>query len=1641
MIKIKCDLPEYLVESNLPSALRVEDDKYVFVHQKKIILSSDESIQIGLNWEYVIYFDDSTLLQLLMVQHTLMKHSIIVTHFDKPMFKCNPYVLRQLGAIGYIKQWVSNHFGSSDIEVDLFSRINTLGDIGPLAFQHELLPIVTCLSERELLRGNPEDQLIKSFEEDCGVSEFIGYGDSAIKIRPLVASGEFKSLIIGQTRKNVVDHAKGCSLALSVARILKLSEYLESWNIDDKRWSQNTDSLILKCLPNLSKDTLILDMTTIDNGPGIISTLGDIWIQKHVMRLTEAYKRVISRGSKDCLKEFQVIEFSLDEEGSSKKYRSSEDPGLNRIRKIVERDKGILEITSGIHRVTHEKMETPNCMKVIRPLNTGTMVRIIVPLLEENAQKDIFKHPKTNYAIRAADRYTLLEEIDSPFNIFPSLHNLWSETYNDKSFHGRELITNQIDKMVSKIFEKIEKKITNDLVIILNWGELPWEDHLASLFLEKLYDNITNRNLTCPPIIHINVPKGLLMNCRNALGKYSSELKLPTLILLEEKNRWCWIGLSVPTRECLIKTKSFQQTTYRITGEHESPDEQYLKYVFDSFLLGKSKEKVPRQGYGFEVWNMACEYLRSSKLFEELTIKSPVNGEETQTGRFKPLFNFEALKSIVAKTFNSKLRGALESDSCKFPIRKNLSKSKKNNMVKLPNGLYVDTYYRCDGLLDYIPEKRTLTNVIEKIDEQNKFKEELTAHLIEIAKEIESMTPGRFDFVVSCTSPTHWFVHQIADGLSDTLHSCGHFVAKRHSSFPHEFKAFRTKENSKALIFTDVISKGYVVRAMVKQLVARKVRIGGVLALLDTTHDDDLENFNEALFQDTMIVALVHKEIKKHLRGDLGWRIDPETLEPVEITKSLGWKESLAGVGALGFSGEEVEKLFLNYGVLRHEHSKHGTHHSMFVCDVKKLFSQPDIRIKLGARLRLYFKRNKIKLIIYPNHSNAYILANMLREICKSDLEFPIIQAALCRYSYNERCYILTPSVHKYTADRIAILDDGFVSGKTMRSLCTAVLNKYPKVKEVHNLAFINEMNPPKTRYWEALAANKPIGTYKLRRNSNSYLFPKLHFSSFISFPHPSYTQENCPWCRKQKDFKTYAKDEERTFLEREFYFTWANEVKLRDVYHDAITNKEGSSLYRNTIQFRTKNKDVIEKYKFEVLLHSEFEINSLINKLMSAPMNTEVMIHSLKALLHIRDTALNKSQKNKVWGKLREILSDPKTKINNRLAVLKAIIWEQVDPPSFTDFRDILRSCINYIEEPLVFGAVLAFSRLARSSPYGKISWEEEKIRDLIVEMKDGTDNKDILKSLEELKFLLLNEPFFGVNSSVLLIKDVLYNRGSHSDTKEDITHFIKLIKSLNKLSNINKKSLNKLSNISMWVIEPFINIEKAARIIQSFSDSYSQKEWALKLDSASEQLDRIRTLFYIDQNTSQEEIKKAISFAFHASQNLKTSWFDNEKGYARELIEPFFNYALETIKMAIENIEKKDDIITDIIEYEYSQFKTQEGQKIQFLCDTKVFYQAVENIILNVRQYSIPWAIKEDKKIKLFFGYRQNKNEKEKNMVTFIASDNGPGVPNEKGLFVGNGKHAEIKPQIEKYQGEYKVFSPTTGGTTVEIKLYSRK
>jgi orotate phosphoribosyltransferase len=835
---------------------------------------------------------------------------------------------------------------------------------------------------------------------------------------------------------------------------------------------------------------------------------------------------------------------------------------------------------------------------------------------------------------------------------------------------------------------------------------------------------------------------------------------------------------------------------------------------------------------------------------------------------------------------------------------------------------------------------------------------------------------------------------------------------------------------------------------MISTLQSRGLTVGGLIALVDTRTPEELAAWRNRsdptdLLDSSNQVVLVHAPVMKRQRGKARWRIDPETPEPQEVTAEQEWTGTLSGAGAVALPGRVVARWLVDFAALRHKHYTHGGHHSEFVCDLKRLFHRPEVRTAVAGRLNLYVRQNSIDLIVYANHSNAYLLVDMIREACGSERAMPAVHVALCRHARGERTYVIPRSTQVGNPKRILLLDDGIVTGATMRSIIAGVLSTYPHAKEIHAIVFSNEMASAQTKYWTAVGASSHLALRGFAGRRSAFLSPKFHFSSFLSLPHPAYLEQDCPLCRRQREFERYANDADRTTWEQEFYRAWAADLVPRDIDHDTdeVAGAEAVAYTGITRSHVEKSRAALVIAQFDILLQKDLPLSDLIaaaSRRHDIP--THVTIHCLRSLLHLGPAVLGTNEHRAVWEQLLAVIREPSTDRRHRLLALKAFIWEQFDPPSVSDFMDLLRTCATHLGDSPLLGGLMAFGRLSFAPAHRMPPSQREDVSRAIDQARSAlaTADADAQIGLSVVNDWLVRAGSAALGPSVVRLKTALLPRRGHSNVRNDLETLSQYLSELPRQRGQDNLLARRIRFVTTCLVQHFIDLDKAGRVVAPHDPSQSTESWDRSLDEAYERLGDLRCLMGSDVTADPMPSRDLAYRAGAALAQLKSVWFSSQQGYARRLLRPFFQPLLPAIEDAINRgrEEYARQFPTHNVFHDTSALGTPEGASIEVLIQPTLLADTLHNIVSNVWKDVVPWCISQKREPRVKWTYRTAHG-----VLTLVVTDNGPGLPTDFDILRGPGGHARLRPQVMEYDGMYLVRQAPSGGTEVQLALYSRR
>jgi len=1615
-------------------------------------LDSREGTRIHLDWSKVLFFDDAALLELLLGCHHLLGKGVSISHFGPSRTRGKArkrskraqapfpdHVYRQLIAVGYFRLWMSDVFGASENEILRLSSMSPLTSLGPLPSQQQVLPIVCCHDEYSVSESSSEEATIRQYEDAIAAEGFVESAEELHGKSQLVVSGEFGYLVLRQTRDNVVEHASlnGGGLALSTARIFTKAGFEQAWGLSYEELQERTVKAGVRTfLDRLDEHTPILDMVTADNGRGISASLGKTWY-KHTLERSEAWDYVNSIADGTWSEEARIIEFAIHEDGTRKTedWRSKETSGLDNIDRLIEEHAGYLEITSGISRILHTHRHRPHYSRAYSVQESGTLVRTIFPLLMRCEAEG----PRRSR--RAAARALLSYSSDAPPSIATtSLREVWDDLRREFD-RGEDRIPHldSNPRVVERLVKRLNSHDEKVRLALVDWAELQWTDHQYSLFLETVLREIRSDRVHLP-IVFVNVPEEILVLAPRASSLFSDQPRVPICLFMEDGVRRHWLGLSEPTFAPLIDT--FIDPSRRrlgINGEMESEADQFLRCVFDAILSGEQKPSTLKRFTDPSVVAETIRLLDSCPLFEESTIRTGT-GEELPTRQYYPIVPLEAIEGEIAKTFTRQLQVALQSEACAFPPRPTGRARGKNESVVLPSGRVVDRYYHSDGLLDF-PASSAAVDPDAGPWPQVAFRRRLAEHLVDLAREIESRASNRFDLVISCTSPTHWFVHQIADGLSGNGRTVGHLVARSRADFRQELAERGFKRGANALVFTDVISSGRSARTMIQAAKESGLVTSGFIALADCrsqeekTHDTDTSDPQRGVPVESRVVLVQNLPAMQVSDRKPQWRVDPETLEPIPLSASKeSWEAAFGGTGELAEDGEEVVRWLTFFSALRFGHLEHGGRDSTFLCDVRRLFQHQEVRNTVGARLRYYVLRHGIDLIVYPNHSNAYMMVEMFRGFYPAGIGGPRIQMALCRTRDGERNYVLPLGTTELERGNVLILDDGAGSGATIRSLITAAMRRFDHVASIHIVVFSNELPSGHRAFWETMSGEAWKRRSKSRRRQRTPQEIHLRFSSFMTLPLRSFPSKMCPICAKYRSLKREANDRTRSFFERDFLDSWRITLERSDLYHDPDGNPTDLSREsRSALKaLGRETHEALQLARFEIALQSNSSNERLLIEACSSKASARVQIGRLESLLLARQHYLSAEETNRARQKLLDLLAEPSRSLLDRLAILQALITERVTGCSLQEFEQVLGAAVHELAEPLILGGILRFARQSATKGSNTPDWDRDELRNAFESVSSITSDPSVLTHLQVLSSWLEGSRGQSIGACARYLREAILDREAHSGPRSAIRELYETLESAEKHHEHPQESMERLRRTIPPVLDLMQGMEGAASTLLPSTGEIVRSDDIARIQHQRTRLERL--WHELNQDSHGATWKDSLSKRRTDLAGFEGTWLD---GHVRTLIQPFWQPIAAALQDAIERADEvklKDYPLRKVNHTFTPSLKTMTD--VDVLLDSPLLSDTLQNMAANIRKHVIP-EIKDGQEVEANW---QLSVQRKRLRITLCNS--GPIMAENPDYFHEDGGNQKVRRRIKDFGGRYSVKTdPESGRCRAELEVFCRR
>jgi len=998
--------------------------------------------------------------------------------------------------------------------------------------------------------------------------------------------------MLQQLRRNVREHVRSeetPAIGLAIVRVWTGRSLSDEWGLTEdaqhellRAWDREPVPTILH---NLGAECGILQVSVVDDGQGIPKTLEEVH-RKLCSGLGQGglFPERLHYSKPDFEKRFaepaswsdanaRLIAFATDELGTSKHDRAPEVKGLqylsgeSAIKKggalLIESDGSLVSYFTREHPYGQPGQGQPRWCQV-----GGAGVCLAVPMSPVESIRDTRPTPAFGVSPYSGSGAP-------PFKIREHLGKSTPEDVQACAVAVLKEIT----------LQETEDDVTNlrkKGLLVIDWGELLDSKRTFHSLLVDIAQGLAALSPRCMrPFVFANLPKGLCGMLETAIKKYSTEDNpTPVYTFTAEQKEPFWLGLdgdnSIPAE---LRAQVNVDLRRKLNDDRENRTEGYYRSCLTK-LLDQGKPIAPSDDsvldcvrpQSRQLIQRSASFTRLKALISRCALfreeERPVYADNVFTGRFQPVFRREEIEAEVRTLFLDEFREVFtKSPVCFIP-------PSPTDGVKLPHSSrVVRRYFRSDALVD------------------DPIAEELTQELTTIALGLASQMPnGRIDWVVSCTSPLHWFVHRIVDGLSENHMNCSHHVFPSYEAIPTSLEGISMRSGETVLAFTDVIASGQTAYRMAKLLVDQfGVRMAGLVALADIRVPEDRKQIHLDEIYDGRIVSLYTDA--EPARPDLKptYYVHPETVVP-KVAESAPaddfFERNFMGAGPLverhAYFGNVKRTLDLitKLDALRLGHFQHGSHHSEIFVDVEKIFACREYRELIVTALFRYILAYDVRLVIYPSHSSAYVIVDELKQrfsLDDSSVEFLMAcrtftgaqgtSYALTRFSPHSDPgapavptslgYPLTrfsshsnPGWRKYSNGPVLILDDAVCSGETIKSIIAElarIANNYYSDRKssprpdaaaskfsIHVVAFLNRLPRGTRDFWGGLA---------------QVTGERVRFSSFFSMPLPAYSADMCPQCRLLKRIEHALDTTTYSFYAKEFMSWWKSAAAL--VYSD----------------------------------------------------------------------------------------------------------------------------------------------------------------------------------------------------------------------------------------------------------------------------------------------------------------------------------------------------------------------------------------------------------------------------------------------------------------------------------------------------------
>lgn len=1176
MIENIIKLPKFVLDAEIAKALK----------ETNLQVPENVSIRFIFDWSEVVFFDDYALLKLIFIQRNLRLQGCRVVNkgFRSIIPRPNRQaLLRQLWAVGWPELTASGHLiGDDKLKLVLEDDVQLL-ESNPISVSSiskavpAVIPMLCCHNSKHYIKGSREEKQLDSFVRGC-----LNPSGAEPVTWDLVENRTFRHLIVDQLRRNVHEHAGakvGNAIGLAIVRIWRMSSLEVEWELTSKdkqdlltHYKKQPVGAIYN---QLTLQNAILQIAVVDDGDGIPRGLAGVH-QKYVVETEQgelfATERILYKDQ-GLNQRFQapafwpdakarLIAFATDVLGTSKADRAPEVKGLHYLREqavILRKGAAFIE-SDGACIASFDKNKPygePANMNQAWCNIGGTGVSIAVPMYQVKASID---------SCQWTPFYAFSNHVGGDLK---TVHFRIKDHLSDK-YEENEMLQ-CVGKIVLQIkLDEIDEDISTlrkKGLLLVDWGGLPESKrifHQLFFHLEKAL-SVVDAWQQCP-FVFVNLPKGLCALLETSLNIFSKFGKaLPICCFTAESREPFWLGLDTQNSaldKLILRSVDGQAVRKRTLADKlEKGTEALFRDCLTNLLLSHARNAmflndplvlkcVAKENKELVVKNQAFTYLeslarRTSLL--RLEKERSRNKETAYTGRYQPVFALGEIEAHIRTLFLNKFREVFTAPPVCFT-----PKNERHGVRLLHGTRVVRRYFRSDALVD--------SNIAMELVQ------ELTSAALGIAK---SMPSGRIDCIVSCTSPLHWFVHKIVDGLEEQGIISAHHVFASYEDITTDIEEIRIGSGETLLVFTDIISSGQTSLKIADSLSQRyNVKIAGLLALADIRSKKDREEAMvssrmESVFGGNIICLYNEPEQDDHDSKLIpAYYVHPETVVPKPtgadamedffLTNYSGTGPLVENHAFFSHTKNSLE-LLASLDAVRFGHFQHGSHHSELFVDVEKLLANEGYRNIAVTALFRYIIKQDIRLVLYPNHSSAYLLIDDLKQRFQ-DLAVQFIMA--CR-TYKGKgtkgtSYALTrftphPDPMQwdvFSNHGVLVLDDAVCSGTTVESIIAELVridrdyyksaspsdSPRPSQFPLHVVAVLNRLPRVSYEFWKGLP-----------RISQS----NIQFSTLVTMPLASDSDELCPHCRLKKELEHIMGFRKGCLYAKEFLHWWISTIEV----------------------------------------------------------------------------------------------------------------------------------------------------------------------------------------------------------------------------------------------------------------------------------------------------------------------------------------------------------------------------------------------------------------------------------------------------------------------------------------------------------------